>query len=446
MRLISILRISSFLLLYIFFRITAAYSQSSPNLPDSSSADAASNKILTILIQGNEKTKEEIILREMKLKVGDEYSDEDAERDQLRILNLGIFNRVEIDPVPTNSGVILLVTVTEMWYIFPYPIIFRNERSWSRISVGAGLLYNNFRGRREVIDFSFWLGFNPSVRLTYTNPWIFGKLKFYTSVSVFARKIRNQTFTVRDSSVTENQIGFNWRIGKRFGHYTYLDGNIGYKQLTFASGVTGQTLSPSGKDRLPQFGLSFTYDSRDLWEYPHRGNYINLWLQKTGFGGAVDYIRYGSDLRTYLPLGPTTLAFRTATNLSTGTIPIYDQVHFGFLTRIRGHFNERRFGENLLIGSAEFRFPILKISYHNWGPFQSMGRYGTDFRFGISGGLFVDTGALWFQNDELTTDKFISGWGAGLHFFLPYQNLLRVEYGFDENWDGQLIIDLFVWF
>jgi outer membrane protein assembly factor BamA len=284
------------------------------------------------------------------------------------------------------------------------------------------------------------------VRLTYTNPWIFGKLKFYTSVSVFARKIRNQTFTVRDSSVTENQIGFNWRIGKRFGHYTYLDGNIGYKQLTFASGVTGQTLSPSGKDRLPQFGLSFTYDSRDLWEYPHRGNYINLWLQKTGFGGAVDYIRYGSDLRTYLPLGPTTLAFRTATNLSTGTIPIYDQVHFGFLTRIRGHFNERRFGENLLIGSAEFRFPILKISYHNWGPFQSMGRYGTDFRFGISGGLFVDTGALWFQNDELTTDKFISGWGAGLHFFLPYQNLLRVEYGFDENWDGQLIIDLFVWF
>ncbi len=443
MRLTFTINCSLFLLLFI--GVSASYSQSLPNLPDSSS-ESTPNKILAILIQGNEKTKEEIILREMRLKVGDKYSDEEAERDQLRIQNLGIFNRVEIDQVPTNHGVILLVTVTEMWYIFPYPIIFRNERSWSRISVGAGLLYNNFRGRREIIDFSFWLGFNPSVRLTYTNPWILGKLKFYTSVSVFARKVRNQTFTVRDSSITENQIGFNWRIGKRFGHYTFLDVNFGYKQLTFASNVTGQTLSSSGKDKLPNTGISFTYDSRDLWEYAHRGNYINLWLQKTGFGGAVDYIRYGSDLRTYLPLGPTTLALRTATNLSAGTIPIYDQVHFGFLTRIRGHFNERSVGENLLIGSAEFRFPILKISYHDWGPFQSMGRYGTDFRFGVSGGLFVDTGALWFQNEELTTDKFISGWGAGLHFFLPYQNLLRVEYGFDENWDGQLIIDLFVWF
>ncbi|MFQ5638040.1 MAG: BamA/TamA family outer membrane protein [bacterium] len=425
--------------------ISTAWGQNFYKLPDSSSTEHA-DKILAVIIQGNEKTKEEIILREMKLKVGDIFDDLQAERDRLRIQNLGIFNRVELDMVPTNSGRIVVVTVSEMWYIFPYPIIFRNERDWARISIGAGLLHNNFRGRREVVDFSFWLGFNPSVRLRYTNPWILGKLKFYTSISLFARKVRNLTFTAIDSSVNENQIGFSWRLGKRFGHFTFFDINLGYKQLTFPSRNSGQTLSPSGKDKLPHVGFSFTYDKRDLWEYPHRGHYVNFWIRKTGFSQTIDFWRFGGDLRKYIPIGPTTLAFRTAANLSEGVIPVYDQVHFGFLTRIRGHFNKRLSAENRFIANAAFRFPIRKISYHNWGPFQAMGQYGTNFRFGISGALFVDTGALWFQNETLNRNKFMTGWGGGLHFFLPYQAILRVEYAFDEDWDGQFVIDLFAFF
>lgn len=434
------------LFLFVWFASARSQDQDLLNLLDSA-AVASPNRLIAVVIQGNETTKEEIILREMKLQPGDELTDEAIEADRLRIQNLGIFNRVEIDEIPTNRGVILLVSVSEMWYIFPYPILFRNERDWGKISVGAGLLHNNFRGRREIIDFSFWLGYNPSVRLTYTNPWILGKLKFYTSISVFAQKVRNLSFTVIDSTVNENQLGFNWRIGKRFGHFTYLDINVGYKQLSLSPNIPGRTLSASGKDRLPNFGFSFTHDSRDLWEYAHRGNYVQLWVQKTGwFGSVADYVRYGADVRKYLPVGPATLALRGTTNLSEGTLPIYDQVHFGFLNRIRGHFKDRAAGENLLMGSAEFRFPIRKITYHNWGPFQSMGRYGSNLRFGVSAGLFVDTGALWNQNQDLSFDKFISGWGGGLHFFLPYQILLRTEYGFNEDWDGQFIIDLFAWF
>ena len=86
------------------------------------------DKIRLILLQGNEKTRDEIILREMKLRQGDKLDLEELQRDELRIQNLGIFNRVEIDVVPTNEGAILVVSVSEMWYIYPYPIIFRNER------------------------------------------------------------------------------------------------------------------------------------------------------------------------------------------------------------------------------------------------------------------------------------------------------------------------------
>lgn len=433
------------IIFFFFFFISKLWAQDLIKLPDDSTTQYP-DTIFVIIVQGNEKTKENIILREMKLKPGDKYDPTKAELDRLRIQNLGIFNRVEVDAIPSPRGVILVVTVSEMWYLFPYPILFTNERDWSKISFGAGLLHTNFRGRREIVDFSFWLGFNPAVKISYSNPWILGKLKFYTRVSLFAKKIRNRSFTVLNQEVDENHLGFSWMIGKRFGHFTYFDVTFGYRQLTLSRNDLGRTLSPSGKDRLPSIGVSFTFDKRDLWEYAHRGHYVNLWFKKVGFGKYVDYLRYGADLRKYFPIGLTTLAFRAATNLSSGTIPVYDQVHFGFLTRIRGHFRERRTGENLLIGSAEFRFPIQKISYHNWGPFSSLGRYGSNLRFGISGALFVDTGALWFQNQDLSMQQFISGWGAGLHFHLPYMNLLRLEYGFNENWDGQIIVDAFVTF
>jgi len=434
-------RCGGFVVSFLLVLFAIAHGQDYQYLPDTTSSEDP-HKILAIILQGNEKTKDEIILREMTLKVGDRFDPMVAERDRLRIQNLGIFNRVEIDMVPTSSGVILVVSVYEMWYLWPYPIIFRNERDWSRISVGAGLLHTNFRGRREIIDFSFWIFANPSIRLRYTNPWIFGKLKFYTSGSFFARKVQNLAARAADSTLTENQIGFAWRIGKRFGHFLYIDASFGYKTLSFSRNGAGLTLTGTGKDKLPQIGLSLTYDKRDLWEYAHDGYYVSLWLRKTGFGGRVDYLRYGADLRYYQPIGPTTLGLRAAGNFSTGRIPIYDQVHLGFFERVRGHFNTRLSGENRVVGSAEFRFPIRKITYHDFGPFQSMGRYGSSFRFGVSGALFADTGAVWFQREKLTSKRFLSGWGAGLHFFLPYQIILRLEYAFNENWDGQVIFDV----
>ncbi|RMD86930.1 MAG: hypothetical protein D6813_14240, partial [Calditrichaeota bacterium] len=188
------------IIIFFFFFISKLWAQDFIKLPDDSTTQYP-DTIFVIIVQGNEKTKENIILREMKLKPGDKYDPTKAELDRLRIQNLGIFNRVEVDAIPSPRGVILVVTVSEMWYLFPYPILFTNERDWSKISFGAGLLHTNFRGRREIVDFSFWLGFNPAVKISYSNPWILGKLKFYTRVSLFAKKIRNRSFTVLNQEV-----------------------------------------------------------------------------------------------------------------------------------------------------------------------------------------------------------------------------------------------------
>lgn len=127
-------------------------------------------KITSIQIHGNEKTKAPVILREMKLSVGDSLDPHKLEQDQKRIQNLNLFNRVIILAEPEGKDVRLMVLVTEKWYLFPYPIFFINERDWSKLSYGAGLTHLNFRGRAETFSFLFWLGYNPIIRLDYTNP------------------------------------------------------------------------------------------------------------------------------------------------------------------------------------------------------------------------------------------------------------------------------------
>ena len=395
-------------------------------------------KIIAVHVQGNEKTRTAVILREMKQRPGDRLDLDRLEEDRKRIQNLNLFNRVIILAEPEGEGVRLRIIVTEQWYIFPYPILFINDRDWSKLSYGAGLTHVNFRGRAEILSFLFWLRYNPSVRLDYANPWLGGKRNLSTQVSFYYQKIRSKHF--EEENVDENHLGVQWTVGKRFGYHTFVNLTLGYKEITLSPPVPGETLSPSGRDRLPLLGLFFCWDHRDLKAYPHSGWLVRLDAKKTGFPSLpADYLRYGFDIRKYFPLGPRwTLACRTATDLSAGTIPVYDRVFLGYGERIRGHFFEKFEGENRALASMALRFTVLPIRYFDLYDYPEV----SDLKFGISFGLFADTGLTWFQEEKVKTSSLQSGYGFGLHLHLPYIDLLRLELAFDEEGQEQFIADL----
>jgi outer membrane protein assembly factor BamA len=412
-----------------------SFSTRAQTLVDSS---LVGRKIVAIRIHGNEKTKPSIILREMKQRVGDLLDPHLLEEDRKRIQNLNLFNRVILSAEPEEEGTHIRIVVTEQWYLFPFPVLFINERDWSKLSYGAGLTHLNFRGRAETLAFVFWLGYNPSVHLEYNNPWLGGKHHLFTRISIFTSRIRSKHFEEED--VNENHLGLQWTLGKRLGHHTFLSLTSGYREVTFSPAVEGQTLSSDGKDRLPCLGLFFTWDRRDLKEYPHTGWYIGLHVLKTGFASlTADYIRYGFDIRKYIPLvRRSTLAFRTKADLSGGTIPIYDRVYLGYNERVRGHFFETSEGENMALASVALRIPLLPVRYFNL----SDNPYFSNLKFGISLGLFADTGLTWFQKEPIELSMLSTGYGLGIHIHLPYINLLRLEVAFDERGNEQLIVDL----
>lgn len=416
--------------------------------------------IVDIKVEGNKKTKPVVILREMKTQSGDTVTLQQLELDQKRIASLGLFSRVEMRAEPEGDGIALIIIVAEQWYVFPLPVLYFNDREFKlkKLTYGAAVAHTNFRGRAEFVQIAGLLGFNPSFSVDYSNPWIFGDARLFMRMNFFVSRFRNKSSEIRDTKVDENRIGGGLTFGKRLTLNTSLSASVSYRQLKISPVDTTLTLDPSGRDRLPQAALTLTRDYRDLVFYPTRGSYFRLMLQKTGMPGAeyIDYGRATVDMRKYLPLGQqSTLGFAFEANMSTGTLPSYDRVFFGFSERLRGYFNDRVEGEHSMKASAEVRFPLVPVTYHHMDS-QTLGAYGQNLKFGISGSIFFDAGTIWLQNrqrNDLATfttgvfgpqvepKKWAFGYGIGLNFHLPYVHIARLEFAANDLGQTELIFD-----
>jgi outer membrane protein assembly factor BamA len=402
-------------------------------------------RVRQIILVGNDKTREQIILREMKTKEGDLYHDELVEKDRMAIQNMQLFTRVEIHPIPVEGGVDLLVILAEQWYIFPYFIFNLNDRSWDKLSYGLGLAHKNVAGRNIHLNAAFWLGYNPGASFSYANPWISGTRNLYSQIAMQSQKVANQSAAFPDFD--ESQQAASALLGKRWGLHTYASVEAGYRRVATPAELHAG-LSPNGVDRFGQAGLQFTYDRRDLHEYPKDGWYLSLSARASYNGQAVHFQKYGFDLRRYQPVyGAVSLAGRVAANISAGAIPVYERYFIGLQERIRGYFSEQSEGRQRIVAGLELRFPLLPIRYFDFGNSESaLGSFMNNLPFGVSAALFCDTGTVWDQLSHLHRQKFKQGFGAGVHIHLPYVNVLRLEYAFDQQGHGEFITDLYVWF
>ncbi|MEE9186558.1 MAG: POTRA domain-containing protein, partial [Bacteroidota bacterium] len=148
-------------LLFVSLGLPASAQDSS--ITTSANQDLPSNLYIhKIIPQGNVKTEDYVILREMKLKPGDLIVPEKLQYDINRIYNLGIFSRVEasIDHYRDSLATLYMI-VDESLYILPFPIIGIKDRDWDKLYFGAGVIHNNFRGRNEKIVAAGALGYDP---------------------------------------------------------------------------------------------------------------------------------------------------------------------------------------------------------------------------------------------------------------------------------------------
>ena len=121
-------------------------------------------KVDSILIEGNNITKDFVIFRELTIKPGDMVSGATVDYNSERVFSLGLFNKVILyfkqQQNPDRNN--LVIHVEESWYIYPIPFVQLRDKDLSRSSYGLYITYKNFRGRNEEIKTKISLGFDPT--------------------------------------------------------------------------------------------------------------------------------------------------------------------------------------------------------------------------------------------------------------------------------------------
>ena len=90
--------------------------------------------------------------------------------------------------------------------------------------------------------------------------------------------------------------------------------------------------------------------------------------------------------------------------------------------------------------SVELRWPLLKPRTFHFSAITIPQEFSV-WRFGVNLALFADAGTTWFRGEKLSLDSFVSGYGGGIVFLLPYDIVVRTEYALNQFRKGQFIID-----
>ncbi|HEX9658406.1 MAG TPA: BamA/TamA family outer membrane protein [Bacteroidota bacterium] len=410
-----------------------------------SSPQDAYGIIDTVIIAGNLKTKDYVILDEMTLKPGMVATDEAIEYDRNRVYSLGLFTKVGIYYDVVDGMRFLFVDVGERWYLIPVPLFGFRDGDPKRPYYGGGILHSNFQGMNQKLFGSIVFGHNPAISLSFSDPLIDRENDLSLQADLSYSRVRSRS--TLDAAITGayDEIYYNASVGmgKRFSLEQSAGVSVGFRMVKVSEPTPGRTVSFDGIDRFPVVGLWYNYDSRDLREYPAQGYFASVYLWRNGFwGAAVDYSRWGFDTRSYILL-PWDLTFAArihGTQIFGEVVPVYGHTFFGYAERIRGHFKTVLEGENMIGGTIELRYPLLKARDIYFNAVELPPEFSV-WRFGIGLALFADVGSTWFRGEPVALNSFLAGFGGGIRFLLPYSVVIRTEYGFDESWNGEFILD-----
>lgn len=401
-------------------------------------------KVDSIIIKGNNTTRDEIILRELTFGVGDTVNSEILKYNKERVYSLGLFTNVRFRGIQKAEEFVVRIDVEESWYIWPIPFAQMKDNTISKITYGVNLLWKNFRGRNETLSTTVGLGYDPSFSITYSNPWLIRKDNVFMATALSYKQVVNKSIIAEKlygQEFDQKMIGYSLTIGKRFDIYN--EASISGSFLYTENPDNNQKISFSGSPiaRIPSAGLSYTYDNRNLKQFPDSGFYGSFTYVYSGFGaGGIDYSVLRTDIRNYGSLwGDLSFKWRMSGRYTTGrNIPLFENSMLGVDEKIRGYYSHKREGDLLYTASAELRYPLIS----DWTikvKLPIVPKQLTSYRLKVFMSVFTNTGTVIRRDELMALKKFDSGYGVGLTFLLLPYNAVRIEYALNENNEGEFI-------
>ncbi|NWF90307.1 MAG: BamA/TamA family outer membrane protein [Ignavibacteriaceae bacterium] len=402
----------------------------------------------TILVQGNKITEEDIILRELTFGHNDTVTQKILNYNEERIYSLGLFTKVDLSLYPFNEKYILIIDVEESWYIYPIPVASLRDNDWDKLSYGFYLVVKNFRGRNETIITRIELGYDPAFNVSYYKPNVVPGSDFFWGAEVLYTNITNKSnaaFNLYGTDFSQKYIIGSLEVGKRFGSYQRLSTKLKYNYVESPKYFPLINASTGRVDRYPSIVFGYSYDTRDLAQFPREGVFGSAYLELKGLGlEDISYQVFGLDYREYRKVvSDLTAKWRFSARFTSGkTIPYYDFSRIGYDEKIRGNYNKTLEGNNYYVGSIELFYPLIKDFNISFDFIPIVPKELLSYRVALFLELFGDTGAAKLLGNPLKFNDFRSGYGIGVNLLvLPY-NILRFELAFDEYQNSEFILGL----
>jgi outer membrane protein assembly factor BamA len=426
--------------------------------------------INNIFVIGNEKTKRNIILRELNVKAGIEYDWEELlqfiKEDQKKIYNLLLFNNVEITPLISGDELIeLLVVVSERRYILPsliFNLADRNfaewwtnqGRSFSRVNYGARLSNNNVGGRNEKLRIGGQLGFTKAFDVMYSFPYLDAKQRhgisaqfnYFTNKTVPLRSENNrQLFYTNDQEdvLRKNRAAF-LRYTYRGSFYNFHFVTFGYQNTRMHEDVLN--LNPNyffhegNQLKFATLGYNFRHDNRDNIAYSTDGQLLSLGLNRYGIFNR-DHFKDWEFTLLANKYHKFNRFFHIASGVSANAYLKREQPYtmvrgIGYFPNfIRGYELNVVEGQQTFVNKNSFRVTLLDLAYEVSGFMPVEGFSYIPLKLYLSANFdhgFVNDQNRLPENTRLT-NSYLYGYGLGLDLVTFYDTVLRLEYSVNRQ-------------
>ncbi|MFH1782047.1 MAG: outer membrane protein assembly factor BamA [Candidatus Omnitrophota bacterium] len=395
-------------------------------------------------IQGNTKTKDIVVRRELRLNPGDRYDGNKLRKSKERLYNLGFFEDIafNIDDTETSNKKDMEIEV--------------KESKTGEFSFGGGFssidkligfieieqknfdLFNfpTFTGDGQDLKLRAELG---SVRknylLSWTEPWIFDHpVSFGFDLYATERSRSGSTGYAYD----EAKEGVTLRLAKWFNDF--LRGDLSYRlesvDISDLSVDASQSLKDeAGKNTISSVFMQLTRDTRDNRFNPSKGLLVSGAFEVAGgaIGGDKDFAKFSDSISRYSTIGPFVLELKGRSGVVTSfgdstTVPIYERFFAGGTYTVRG-YKERDIGPKdvsgdpvgggtMVVGNAELTMSIIE---------------------NLKGAIFLDAGNVWATPDSKPKEGMLTrgikvGTGVGVRIKTPI-GPVKLDYGFPMNPD-----------
>ena len=430
-------------------------------------------------ITGNEKTRDYVIRRELRIDPGDTFSYEKLGRSQRDVWILNFFENVEPNVLPVDEDEVdLSIKVT--------------ERSTDRANLsigwteqfgmigGGGLEFNNLLGTGQQLNLSYNRGAQntfglssggqqsayQSLSIGLVNPWLFNTPNLVGVSAFYSERGRSQAQAFYlPFDIT--QVGGSARWGRRFrwpdsffrGSWSFQAADKRYslddplqtreerRELlrSYLIGVRDQDIKvdPDGGDFVSTRGVSFAQaisrDSRNRPEFPTMGSEMHWVSTLSGIilGGNEDFHKHVFTLKWYVPAAEK-LVFHQFLKLG-----VIKQVSTGKNRSILPP------DERFYMGGTGIPFGEMLRGYQDntVGPYIGrpiggtvMLKYSAELRVSLSESptvyalAFMDMGNTWLDFSYVDPFKLKRSLGFGVRLFMPMLGMLGLDlgYGFDQ--------------